>query len=346
MKVLEITEPGGADVVRFAVRADPRPGPGQMLIEVDFAGLNFTDVLARRGVAGYSTGWPFVPGMEVAGRVVALGDDSSRFAVGDSVLSFTPTGGGLAERAVVDETLTTLVPDGLDLATATTIPLTWATAVGLVRRSGVAPGESVLVTSAAGGVGQALTAVLSRRKPRVIVGGRGSAAKAVGAGVIAQDRGTQFFTEAAAAAGGAFDAIFDSVGGDVAAEAMLNLAPGGRLVTYGAAAGDADPESPPLAALRARNNSIIGFSILSLSRSNAAATLNLITEALELPEHGVVMPPPNVVPWEQAIQGHLRQSEGRASGKSIVRIGTHHETRQGLTGPPTGARPAPVGGVR
>ncbi|MBG6212577.1 MAG: zinc-binding alcohol dehydrogenase family protein [Cryobacterium sp.] len=328
MKVLEITQPGGADVVRFAERAEPTPGPGQLLIEVEYAGLNFTDVLARRGVAGYSTGWPFVPGMEVAGRVVRLGDDVTAFAVGDSVLSFTPTGGGLAERAVADAALTALVPDGIDLAAATTIPLTWATAVGLVQRSCAAPAESILITSVAGGVGGALTVVLSGHDPRIIVGGLGSTAKSVGAGVVAVERSIRFFDEAAAVAGGPFDVIFESVGGDVAAEALLHLAPGGRLVTYGAAAGDADPASPPLSALRSRNNAIIGFSILSLSRSNAAATLMLITKALDLTAHGLVIPRPNILHWNQAIEGHLRQSEGRATGKSVVRVsapGSAHE---------------------
>ena len=74
MRAIEIVEPGGPEVVRFAERDEPAPGPGQVTIRVQYAGLNFVDVLARRGVPGYFTGWPFVPGMEVGGTIRALGE--------------------------------------------------------------------------------------------------------------------------------------------------------------------------------------------------------------------------------------------------------------------------------
>ena len=81
---MEIIEPGGPEVVRFAERDEPAPGPGQVTIRVEYAGLNFVDVLARRGVPGYFTGWPFVPGMEVGGTIHALGEgvDTSRPGTG------------------------------------------------------------------------------------------------------------------------------------------------------------------------------------------------------------------------------------------------------------------------
>jgi NADPH:quinone reductase-like Zn-dependent oxidoreductase len=73
LRAMEIIKPGGPEVVRFAERDEPAPGPGQVTIRVEYAGLNFVDVLARRGVPGYFTGWPFVPGMEVGGTIHALG---------------------------------------------------------------------------------------------------------------------------------------------------------------------------------------------------------------------------------------------------------------------------------
>ena len=139
MRAMEIIEPGGPEVVRFA-RATPAPGPGQVTISVEYAGLNFVDVLARRGVPGYFTGWPLtLPGMEVGGTIHALGEGVDTFAVGDRVAAFTVDGTGLADVAVARAALTVPVPSGLDLATATTIPLTWATAFGLVRVSQPAP---------------------------------------------------------------------------------------------------------------------------------------------------------------------------------------------------------------
>src|ERR1700712_2227042 len=98
MRAFEIGEPGDIDVVSINNdRPTPAPGVGQVLIEVHYAGLNFTDVLARRGAPGYATEWPFVPGMEVAGVVIGLGDGVSGWLVGDDVLAFTPDGGALAE---------------------------------------------------------------------------------------------------------------------------------------------------------------------------------------------------------------------------------------------------------
>ena len=91
---MEIIEPGGPEVVRFAERDEPAPGPGQVTIRVEYAGLNFVDVLARRGVPGYFTGWPFVPGMEVGGTIHALGEGVDTFAAGDRVVAFTVDGAG------------------------------------------------------------------------------------------------------------------------------------------------------------------------------------------------------------------------------------------------------------
>ena len=110
MRAMEIIEPGGPEVVRFAERAEPAPGPGQVTIRVEYAGLNFVDVLARRGVPGYFTGWPFVPGMEGGGTIHALGEGVDTVAAGDRVVAFTVDGSGLAEVAVARAGLTVPVP--------------------------------------------------------------------------------------------------------------------------------------------------------------------------------------------------------------------------------------------
>lgn len=103
MRTLEMVPPGDATVLRIAGREVPRPGPGQVLVKVAYAGLNFTDVLARRGAPGYADSWPFVPGMEIAGTVEGpLGEGVTGLAAGDQVVAFTPDGGGYAEYAVAD----------------------------------------------------------------------------------------------------------------------------------------------------------------------------------------------------------------------------------------------------
>ena len=87
-----------------------------MTIRVEYAGLNFVDVLARRGVTSFFTRWPFVPGMEVGGTIHALGEGVGTFAAGDRVVAFTVDGTGLADVAVARAALTVPVPAGLDLA--------------------------------------------------------------------------------------------------------------------------------------------------------------------------------------------------------------------------------------
>lgn len=322
MRTFQIAEPGGPDVLRFADRLLPVAGPGQVLVRVAFAGLNFTDVLARRGAPGYTSAWPFVPGMEVAGVVEALGDGATGFTVGDTVCAFTPDGGGFAEVVAADALLTTRVPAGIDLAPATTIPLTWATAVGLSQRSHAGPGDSVLVTSAGGGVGVALVAVLARAGVAQIVGGAGSAAKAatLPAGVVPVVRGDGFYARVVDAAGGPFDVVLDSVGGEVLAGAAEALAIGGRLISYGGAAGQPDPDAVAFATLRTGNMTVSGFSILRLARTAPERVRALISDTFTLVADGLALTPPTVIAWDDLPQAHVRQSEGQAVGKVVVAI--------------------------
>jgi NADPH:quinone reductase len=318
-----MTKPGDRDVLHVADHPIPTAGPGQVLIRVAYAGLNFTDVLARRGAPGYANQWPFVPGMEVAGTVEGpVGAGVAGLAPGDTVVAFTPDGGGFAAFVVADALLTAPVPAGVDLAAATTVPLTWATALGLVRRSHAAPGDAVLVTSAGGRVGAALAAMLARRDVRTLVGAVGSTAKltALGQGVVPVVRDDTFFANATAAAGSPFDVIPDSVGGTVLREAAAHLAVGGRLVSYGAAAGETDPDAPAYGALRAGNHTISGFSILKLARAAPERVRTLITDVLSLNAEGLLITPPTVIAWDQLIDAHVRQSDGLALGKSVVAV--------------------------
>jgi NADPH:quinone reductase len=322
MRALEMSQPGDATVLGYVEREVPTAGDGQVLIRVAYAGLNFTDVLARRGAPGYASAWPFVPGMEVAGIVAALGPGVDGIEVGQQVVAFTPDGGGFAEYVVADARLTALMPAGVDLAAATGTPLTWATALGLVRRAHITPGDRILVTSAGGGVAGALAAVLDTAGPGVVVGGVGSASKQdqLSARYVPVLRDQDFYEQATAAAGAAFDVILDSVGGDLLDQAPAHLAIGGRLISYGAAAGQPDPSTPAYAALRAGNQTLSGFSILRLARTAPEKVSTLIGDILELAHDGLAITAPAVTDWDGLIAAHLTQSDGRAVGKTVVAI--------------------------
>jgi len=323
MRTFEIVEPGGADRVRFGTREVPAVGPGEVRIRVSYAGLNFTDVLARRGAPGYAATWPYVPGMEVGGVVDAVGEGVDTRTVGDVVVAFTTEGGGFAEYAVADARLTEFVPDGIDLAAATTVPLTWATALGLLRAADPKPGERVLVTSAAGGVGAAIGAVSQGYEGIRLFGGIGSAAKssALHSSYTPVLRDDHFYDTAVEAAGGPFDAILDSIGGHVLDAAASHLQIEGRLVSYGGAAGEPDPAVPAYGALRAGNHTVRGFSILRLARSAPERAGALIRDMMALTRTPLTLTQPTIVDWPDLIDAHLRQSEGVATGKTVVKVG-------------------------
>ncbi|MEY9860168.1 NADPH2:quinone reductase [Catenulispora sp. GAS73] len=322
MKAIEFSAPGGPENVAEVDIPAPTPAPGQLAIAVRFAGLNFVDVLARRGAPGYASAWPFVPGMEVGGEVTALGEGVSGFAVGDTVVAFTVDGGGLAETVVAEAGLAARVPDGLALEAATTVPLTWATAVGLACAAHVAAADRVLVTGAGGGVGDALAAVLALRHPTALVGGTSArSAATLAAAYRPAIRDAEFAANARKAADDSlFDVVLESIGGDVSAAMPALLAPGGRLVSYGAAAGQPDPAAPTLADLRRNNWTTSGFSIINRARGDAAAVGDLIAAVFALTAEGLAIPAPRVIGWSEAAEAHIAQAENRSPGKTVVAV--------------------------
>src|SRR6266568_2257806 len=119
VRALVMKEPSdGTDRTEVREADEPRPGVGEVAIEVACAGVNFLDVMARRGDPGYAMAWPYVPGLEVAGTVRATGQGVDHVRVGQRVAAFTPAGGGLAEVALAPATLTVPVPDNVPLAVA------------------------------------------------------------------------------------------------------------------------------------------------------------------------------------------------------------------------------------
>jgi len=322
LRAIQFSGPGGPETITEADIPVPVPGAGQVAIAVRYAGLNFVDVLARRGVPGYASGWPYVPGVEVAGEVVALGSGVVGFAAGDPVVAFTVDGGGLAETVVAEAALGARIPGGLEPAAAATVPLTWATALGLTRAAHVGETDRVLVTGAGGGVGNALAAVLGLRAPAALVGGtRSWAASTLAAAYRPAVRDAYFAATARKANDGElFDVVLESIGGETSAAVAALLAPGGRLVSYGAAAGQSDPAPPTYAELRRNNWTMTGFSISNRARANAGAVGDLIAAVFTLAGQGLSIPAPRIVDWNQAITAHVIQAEGRSPGKTVVAV--------------------------
>ncbi len=145
MRALVMTAPGGAENSQVREVEAVRPGPGRVAIDVAYAGLNFVDVMHRRGDAAYTTEWPYLPGKEVSGTVRELGEGVTGLAVGDRVVA-APVGAGLAETVVAEATLTVPLPDGVALREAAAVPLGLATSMLLLTDAGrFTPGDTVLV---------------------------------------------------------------------------------------------------------------------------------------------------------------------------------------------------------
>jgi NADPH:quinone reductase len=238
---------GGPDVLRLAEHDTPDPGPGQLLVDVAAAGVNFADIYARQGIPPYAGQVPFVLGSEAAGVVAAAGPGVEGLGPGDRV-AWTSLPGCYAEQVVIPADRAVPVPDGLDLETAAAVMLQGMTAHYLVNDAyPVAPGDPVVVHAAAGGVGLLLTQMVKMRGGVVIATTstleKAGLAQAAGADHIAgyDDFGVvvREVTDGDGAA-----VVYDGVGQATFDESLGALRRRGYLVLYGAASGPVPPLDP------------------------------------------------------------------------------------------------------
>ena len=289
-----------------------------MSIRVEYAGLNFVDVLARRGVPGYFTRWPFVPGMEVGGTIHALGEGVDTFAAGDRVAAFTVDGTGLADVAVARAALTVPVPAGLDLATARRpsrspgLPLSGSC---VSRTSAQAIGA--VADAASGGVGSAIGQLgcPGPCRPRDRRGAFPGQAATLAAAYTPVTQGENFVARARHTAGTRIDVVSNP---SAAASWPRFWRAGGRRPgrvlrrrsrrTRSRATAGSGPEN--------QEPDHHGINILNRARKAPPTALSLIQGVLTLTQDGLHIPAPAVVDWAEAIDAHIAQSEGRSRGKN------------------------------
>jgi NADPH:quinone reductase len=248
MRAIQVTETGGPEVLRLAELPDPEPGPGQLLVELAAAGVNYLDTYHRSGA--YPMPLPFIPGSEGAGTVTAVGPNTGGVAVGDRV-AWATSFGSYAELAVVPAEQAVPVPQGVDSETAAGSLLQGMTAHYLtVSVHPVQPGDTVLVHAAAGGMGQLLTQLATARGSRVI--GTVStpekerlAREAGAADVIRYTEIDDVAGEVCRLTGGdGVAAVYDGVGASTFDASLASLRPRGMLALYGAASGPVPPVDP------------------------------------------------------------------------------------------------------
>lgn len=235
MRAVEINEPGGPEALVPAERPLPAPGPGEILIKVAAAGVNRPDVLQRKGLYPVPEDASDLPGLEIAGEVVACGKGATSWKIGDRLCALTH-GGGYAEYCVVPESQALPVPIGLSLVEAASLPETFFTVwANVFDRGRLQPGETLLVHGGSSGIGVSAIQMATAMGSRVFVTAgneeKCAACLELGADVAINYRSQDFEQEILAATSGrGVDVILDMVGGDYVPRDLRCLAESGRLV--------------------------------------------------------------------------------------------------------------------
>ena len=232
MRAIEISQPGGPEVLRLCERPKPKPGPEEILIKVAYAGVNRPDALQRAGAYAPPPGASDLPGLEAAGEVVAIGAGVSRWQVGDQVCALLP-GGGYGEFVTTHQDHALPIPAGLDLAQAAALPETFFTVWSNVfMRGGLQAGEKVLIHGGSSGIGTTAIQLAHVFGARVFTTA-GSAKKCAACTELGAERAinyrTEDFVEIVRSLGGV-DLVLDMVGGAYIARNIKALNPDGRLV--------------------------------------------------------------------------------------------------------------------
>ena len=319
MRAVVVPRFGGPEVLAVSDIPEPHPGPGEVSVSVEFAGVNYTDVRNRMG---HGLGVPpFVPGVEVSGTVREVGSGVTSLSPGQQVAAFT-RGHGYAEVALAREIFTVPLPDSLaGRPEAAGILVTVPTVLMLLTQvARVRPDELVLLHAAAGGVGTVAGQLAPRLGLRPFLGTAGDARKAEYAGrhgYAAVYGYADFDTRAREIAPGGVDVILDPVGGDLRARSFGLLAPFGRLVSYSNIS--AEPEVAPDAEwMRARCVGYLGFSGGQLSARAPGLQRAAMEQAVELVASGAIdLGVSAVFPLKEAADAH-RVFEARAARGKLV----------------------------
>jgi NADPH2:quinone reductase len=316
MRAIRCDRFGGPEVLVPADVPDPVAGPGQLLVDVSAAGVNYADTSRTAGTYSGGQSLPFIPGTEVVGRT----PDGRRVA------ALTFAGGGYAARAAVSTVDAVDVPDAVADGPALALLVQGLTAWHLLRGSAaLRPGETVVVNAAAGGVGTLAVQLARHLGAGRIIAAASSPAKrdlaaSLGADATVDSAPDGYTDRVLAANGGAgVDVVLESTGGPAFAAALATLAPLGRLVTYGDASRGGRPPVDP-ADLAARSIAVAGFWLRPvLTRPDAFH--GPLAQLLHLTATGVLRPQVGpAYPLEDARRAHEDLLARRTTGKLVLTV--------------------------
>ena len=325
MTVIAISAPGGVDVLVPEQRPLPRPGEREVLVKVAAAGVNRPDVMQRQGLYPPPAGATDIPGLEIAGEVVALGAGATRWKLGDSVMALV-VGGGYAEYCAAHETHALPIPAGLTLVAAAAIPETFFTVWhNAFERGRLRAGETLLVHGGSSGIGTAAIQLAKAFGARVIATA-GSAEKCdacrrLGADLAINYRAEDFVAAAKTASNGrGADVILDMVGGDYIERNYEAAAVDGRIVQIAVQAG----AKATINAARLMLKRLVhtGSTLRARSVADKGAIARAVeAQVLPLIAAGKVRPVmDSSYPLAKAADAHARMEQSSHIGKIVLTV--------------------------
>ncbi len=329
MRAIVIPQFGGSEVLSLTDIAVPTPGPHDVTIDVAYAGVNYAEILFRKGVVP-DLPLPFVPGIEVSGTIREIGEQVTGLRVGQPVAALSIAGGGgYAEVVTVPGQLVFPLEGedardiGLDVAAA--FPSNVTTAYMLVSNvSRMQQGETVLVHAAAGGVGSAIGQTAKALGAGLVIGTVGSADKIEYAKCLGYDEVLlrEGFENAVMelTGGRGVEIAIDPVGGGMRASSLRLLKPLGRLIAMGNAS-DAEDVSQSVNELWFTSKAVLGFNLQQMSMYAPHLVADAARKALALVAAGKIkVDVTDVLPLEEAAEAHRRIEERRSTGKMVLKV--------------------------
>jgi NADPH2:quinone reductase len=324
MTAVEITTPGGPDVLQARPVPTPQQGPGQILVKVAAAGVNRPDVQQRIGAYPPPPGHSKLPGLEVAGEVAALGAGATRWKVGDKVCALV-NGGGYAEYCLAEDVVALPIPAGLDMVHAAGVPETFFTVWNNVfERGRLSAGEWFLVHGGSSGIGT--TAIqLAKALGSKVIATAGSAEKCKACVDLGADKAINYKTEDFVAvtrevSGKGADVILDMVGGDYTERNIAAAAEDGRIVQI-AVLGGADVKFN-IARLMMKRLTLTGSTLRPRTREVKAGFARALEEKvwplLAAGKIKVVMD--STFPLAKAADAHRRLETSQHVGKIVLTV--------------------------
>jgi putative PIG3 family NAD(P)H quinone oxidoreductase len=325
MQAVGISAPGGPEVLQLEERPTPRPAPGQVLVKVAYAGVNRPDVLQRLGHYPPPPGASDIPGLEIAGTVVALGSDADETLLGREVCALV-TGGGYAEYCLAQSEHCLPVPAGLPLAEAAALPETLFTVWhNVFERGWATEGETLLVHGGTSGIGS-MAIKLGKLFGLAVIVTCGSDAKCAAARELGADHAinyrTEDFVEAVKALTGGKGAelCLDMVAGTYTQRNLDCLGEAGRLVTIAVLGGA--QATVNMAALMVRRQTVTGSTLRGRSNEFKMLLADEIARSVwPLVADGALRPAMDrTFPLAEAAAAHARMEAGEHVGKIVLEI--------------------------